>query len=335
MAAQITLKRSPIVLFRTFALIEISAFVIYVLAVGHGNAKYDFYTHLLWLSQIISYQMAKYLLLSGAQFAITIYAFFHWYYETFRLRANTITHRWGVFFKKEKIMPLEKAVTMTLVMGPFGKWLHYGSIRVESEGATMMLADVSYPALHVRTIERMIKGQSNDGARDLMALLDADEHEQLEFKSSLRVDQKQGGVNREVEKAAMKTIAAFMNSKGGTLLLGVADGRTEQGRIIVGLAGDYASLPRKDSDGFENHFTQLFNRALGPENRNLVQLQFHTIGDQEICLVRVAQSMRPVYLTMDDNEYFYVRTGNGTTPLKMSEVETYTSARWPRRAMIS
>lgn len=337
-AREMTIKRSPVVLFRTFALIEVVAFAAYLLAVGHGNAKADFY-NTLFFSGWISYQTAKFLLLAGAQFVITVYAFLGWYYETYTISPGKILHRSGVFFKKEKMVPLEKSIILTLSSGPVGKMFHYGSILIEngarndSRGSAIVLADISYPEMHIRAIEKMKQPPNyfaGSNPADIEQLIGTDEHSELEFKSSLRIDRRQGGVNRDVEKAAMKTIAAFMNSNGGNLVLGVDDNHE-----VVGLADDYASLPRKSSDGFENHFTQVFNRALGPENRNLVQLQFQSVGGREVAVVRVAKSSRPVYLKMDDSEYFYVRTGNGTTPLKLSEVEAYSRTRWPRRVLTS
>lgn len=327
--AQITIKRSPVVLFRTFALIEFAGFAAYWLAAGHGNYKYDVYNEITFLPSILSYQTAKFLLLSGAQFLITVYAFLRWYYETYVIRPGNILHRRGVFFKHESSTPLEKTTTLTISSGLIGKIFHYGSIRIENGSVenAIVLAEVSYPEVHRREIEKF---KQPENFADVTELLGRDEHEQLEFKSSLRIDRKQGGVSREVERAAMKTIAAFLNSKGGNLVLGVGDGHE-----VVGLEGDYESLPRKDSDGFENHFTQIFNKTIGPENRNLVQLHFQSIDGHDICLVRVAKSSRPVYLKTDDNEYFYVRTGNGTTPLKLSEVEAYSRSRWPRRVRTS
>ena len=70
---------------------------------------------------------------------------------------------------------------------------------------------------------------------------------------------------------------------------------------------------------------------IGPEFRHLIHLRFEPLNGQEICVVATAPSPRPVYLKQDDSEHFYVRTGNGTTSLKLSEVEAYAAARWPRR----
>jgi len=334
MATQTTVKRSPIVLIRTLVLIEAAAFVAYLAAVQLGNYKYEIYTRFQLLSQILSYQTAKFLLLSGAQLAITVYAFLQWYYESYVISPGTISHRWGVFFKKEKTIPLQKSMTLTLSSGPLGKRLNYGSIYIDNGAPhnSIALGDIQHPLEQRKIIERFAGQQSHHFGEepDVSKLIIQEEHEHLEFKSTMRFDQRQKETSREMEKAVMKTVSAFLNSKGGILVIGVNDNQE-----IIGLRDDYETLPRKDSDGFENHFTQLFNKMIGPEFRHLVRIKFQGINDLEVCLVQVTTSSRPVYLKVDSNEHFYVRTGNVTTPLKLSEVEAYSRSRWPRRAAVS
>jgi hypothetical protein len=151
--------------------------------------------------------------------------------------------------------------------------------------------------------------------RELVAM---PEHEQLERKSTFRWDLKTNAVNRSLEKAAMKTIAAFMNSKGGNLLLGVGD----HGEA-VGLEHDYATLPRKDADGLQNHFSNMLSAMLGPSLRHYVKLRLFTHGGKACMLVSVAPAKQPAYVRDQEHEEFFIRTGNGTTPLKMSEAHTY------------
>lgn len=159
---------------------------------------------------------------------------------------------------------------------------------------------------------------------DLEEMLKSGEHERLEFKTSLRWDEKREQVNKELEKTAMKTVVAFLNSDGGHLLIGVDD----RGRVL-GLERDFASLPKAGADGFENHFNNLFNQMIGPEFRRLVKLSFNNTDGKIVCLANVEPSHKPVYLKNGNNEDFYIRTGNVTTPLKMSEVTAYLSS-WRR-----
>jgi hypothetical protein len=83
---EVSLKRSPIVVIRTLVIIELCAFVAYYLAASLGNAKYEFYLQLPLLPSLISYHALKFLILSGAQFVITVYAFLRWYYESYTIR---------------------------------------------------------------------------------------------------------------------------------------------------------------------------------------------------------------------------------------------------------
>lgn len=161
---------------------------------------------------------------------------------------------------------------------------------------------------------------------DVGEIIKSGEHNKLEFKTTFRWDVNRGQVNKELEKAVMKTIAAFLNSDGGNLLIGVDD----KGNPI-GLERDFNSLPKSDIDGFENHFNNIFNAMIGPEFRRLVKLAFDKVDDKTVCLTDVQSSHKPVYLKSGENEDFYIRTGNATTSLRMSEVATYVSSRWRTR----
>ena len=155
-------------------------------------------------------------------------------------------------------------------------------------------------------------------------IISSGEHEKLEFKTSFRWDVNRNQVNRDLEKAVMKTVAAFLNSDGGQLLIG-----TDDKGDSVGLESDFASLPKPNADGFENHFNNVFNSMIGPEFRRLVKISFSDIGGKKVCLVDIEPSREPAYLKTGNGEDFYIRTGNVTTPLKISEAATYISS-WRR-----
>ena len=114
-----------------------------------------------------------------------------------------------------------------------------------------------------------------------------------------------------------------MRGGGGQLGVGVGD----KGEVH-GLANDYQSLKRKDADGFENHFNNVFKETIGPEFREFVKLRFHDHEGKEVCVIQVAPSVRPVYAKLDDSEMFYIRTGNATSHLAMSQVPAYVRRRF-------
>ncbi len=74
----------------------------------------------------------------------------------------------------------------------------------------------------------------------LLAEITAGESAGLEFKSSARWDFKENRINKALEQVILKTCAAFLNTDGGALLIGVDD----DGKV-VGLERDYKTLGKK------------------------------------------------------------------------------------------
>lgn len=149
-------------------------------------------------------------------------------------------------------------------------------------------------------------------------LLQKGESEAVEFKSSLRWDYKQNKTNKEIEFAVLKTIAAFMNTRRGTLLVGVADDAA-----IIGIENDYLSLKKKNRDGFEQHIMELVSLNMGTDCCKNIRITFFERQGKDICAVEVSHIKTPVFLKFQQNTFFYVRTGNHTRELDIQEALKY------------
>lgn len=152
----------------------------------------------------------------------------------------------------------------------------------------------------------------------LEELLKRGESELVEFKSSLRWDFKLDKINKDLELAVLKTIAAFMNTRRGTLLIGVADDAS-----IIGLEKDFQSLKKKDRDGFEQYIMHLVSLNIGANYCQNIQLNFTELQNKVICIIEVNQIHTPVFLKCHGNTLFYVRTGNHTRELDIQEALKY------------
>ncbi len=182
-------------------------------------------------------------------------------------------------------------------------------------------------------VEQSVKDAALQAYRDLApktdqqeieALIRSDESNKLEFKSTLRWDLKESKVNKALEDVVVKTVAGFMNSGGGTLLIGVEDNKN-----IVGLQSDYNTLgSHKSRDGFENHLTTLLLGACGKDLSPLLHTSFRTVDGKEICKVVIAPSLRPVFLEDGRGKHLYIRTGNSTRELDVKEAVEYVKGRW-------
>ena len=159
------------------------------------------------------------------------------------------------------------------------------------------------------------------GVRHLIA---GGENKMLEFKSSLRWDMDKQQVNKNLEGVVVKTLAGFLNTDGGTLLIGVDDSGG-----IIGLAGDYGSLKDQSRDAFERHLQQVVARDLGDAlSASYLTVNFHEIDGEDICQVTVDPSNQPVYVENPDQALFYVRSGNLTRSLPVDETVKFVQHRW-------
>ena len=164
-----------------------------------------------------------------------------------------------------------------------------------------------------------------DSAPTVSELLERGESNTVEFKSSLRWDLREGRVNKEIERAVVRTVAGFLNASGGTLLIGVSD----DGRP-VGLNRDYATLPHKNRDGFEVKLRELLDTALGVTIASGVTVTFHNIEGSEVCYVAVDRSEQPVWVKSQGEASFYLRNGPATKKLSAKDVVEFIGQRRQR-----
>jgi predicted HTH transcriptional regulator len=155
------------------------------------------------------------------------------------------------------------------------------------------------------------------------ALIRKGESAELEFKSSARWDMKLRRVNKEIEAVIVKTVAGFLNSyTGGVLLIGVSDDG-----VVVGLQHDYQTLTRHSNrDGFEAFVVNLLTEAYGKDVSAFIRIDFHRLGENDVCRVSAKPSAHEVYV---DDDKFFLRIGNTTARLTTREANEYCRLRWP------
>ncbi len=177
---------------------------------------------------------------------------------------------------------------------------------------------------------RSKKSKTEISEHSLDELLKNDEGRTLEFKSSLRWDYRQEKVNPSLEDVVVKTIAAFGNSDGGILLIGVDDDKN-----ILGIEKDFNTFKKKNADYFEIHLRNLLHKALGvkyvTEN---VRIEFAKHKEKTVCKVNVFRAGEPVFVEVKDkngnkSEKFYVRSGNSSHEIdSLKDINDYISNRF-------
>lgn len=151
-------------------------------------------------------------------------------------------------------------------------------------------------------------------------LLRLQESKTLEFKSSLRWNLKENCKDdKHVTHAVLKTVAAFLNTEGGDILIGVDDNRT-----VLGIEHDRLET----DDKFMRHLAQVVRNGLGDRAGTCIDPRSQIVNGKTVCLVSCQRSPEPVFLRWKglettDRGDFYVRSGPTSVPLADDDVEAY------------
>lgn len=155
-------------------------------------------------------------------------------------------------------------------------------------------------------------------------LLDNDEDTAVEFKSTARWDVREAKKSPAMEDAIVKTVAAFLNTDGGTLLIGV-----DPDRVPVGLELDYLLVSPKNGDGFVNWLTTHLIGALGSPAVMRARARIVRHRDVDVCRLDIGRSTRPVPArTSKGADVFFVRINNSSRALVDDERDDYVAQHW-------
>ncbi len=178
-----------------------------------------------------------------------------------------------------------------------------------------------------RLVNEFLDGVVAEGSRgvtDVPGLISEGEGPSLEFKETARLNVRTGSPDKAMEAAVVKAVAGFLNTQGGRLLIGVDDGGA-----VVGLKTDLGSLGRKkDLDGYELFLRTLLNTAIGPNLCTRIVIDFPSVGDVQICALRVPASAHAVWIDGPHGKTLYVRSGNTTQPLDSEQAHQYVTSRF-------
>jgi Putative DNA-binding domain len=136
-----------------------------------------------------------------------------------------------------------------------------------------------------------------------------------QLRHALAVAQLRIGLS--VTHAVLKTIAAFLNTEGGDLLIGVADDGS-----VVGIEHDQLNT----DDKFMLHLAQVVRNGLGDRAGTCIDPKMQVVQSKSVCVVTCQRSPEPVFLKWkgieaDAEGDFFVRSvasGSRTTASDIS-----------------
>ena len=168
--------------------------------------------------------------------------------------------------------------------------------------------------------------QELDIEQGVRSLIEGGESSEVEFKSTAQRNQYTKAQDQAITWAVVKTIAAFMNTNGGTLLVGVDD----HGQP-VGIEADYAFVKGKNRDGWGLWLTAKVKTTLGPVAATDLAVRFCTLDGRTIARIDVPAGVKPVFASRKGElrEVFYARLGGATEELSGPSLLEYQKKHWP------
>jgi len=320
---RVIIKEGPLVFLRNVLVMElILGFSLYAISFLENWQT----LYVIWgIAKLIRYDIFLIVGFSIFQLVYVSLLFLDWYFSHFEVTDKEITHKSGLLFRHRKSVSLSDVVGVETYQSPLSRMMHHSTIILHhgTERITK-IKNIINADDYVHILKQLTRNKTHSDSGDVSRFIREGEGRFVEFKETLRWDTRKREVGRDMEKMVMKTIVAFMNTDGGTLLIGVNDAGQ-----VVGLENDFKTLPRKNHDGFENHISMLVKTMIGLPFAKYISIKFERLNEKEVCLVSVGESHKPAYLRNGDNkEDFFVRVGNSTQPFSMSETEEYIKTRW-------
>lgn len=179
-----------------------------------------------------------------------------------------------------------------------------------------LMAKLISDAYQLLTMDGPAKTNAVISIADLVA---QGEGKSIEFKGTLRTNLHTGEKDVRMEMGILKTIAAFLNSHGGTLVVGVMDDGNPIG---------------VEADKFENddkmllHLDNMIKERVGAQHALNIQPRFADYQGNKVLVVECKPGKSAVFVKDGNEERFFVRGGASTLMLSGSETQEFIKQRF-------
>lgn len=170
----------------------------------------------------------------------------------------------------------------------------------------------------VRSAWQRLRGElpEKTAAPTTAELIAGGETEGVEFKSTLRTNLHTGQPDDKIQVAVLKTLAAFLNAGGGTLLVGVGDDGAPVGLSIDGFPNE---------DKMSLHLVNLTRDRIGDLFVPYIHPEFVEHEGCRVLSVRCERGPKPAFVRDGSAQRFFVRGANATAELTGQSVVDYIS----------
>jgi hypothetical protein len=187
-----------------------------------------------------------------------------------------------------------------------------------------------------------------EDASAIQAMIRTGESDHVEFKlqslwsAALTKEQISAGESAEVRKyrtnaskfIIARSIAGFLNTDGGDLVIGIKEDRINNAITVVGIENDYPKLIEADRnpDGYRRMLVDAVIRKYLPEvydtASRFIHISFPVISGKTLCHLHITPSDKPVFVDSGTEEFFFVRIDASTRAITGKNLTRYTLTRF-------
>jgi len=134
-----------------------------------------------------------------------------------------------------------------------------------------------------------------------------------------------------------RSIAGFLNTDGGDLLIGIEEDRIKNKTRVVGIKEDYRRLHEKDRnpDGYRRMIVDTILQKYMPEIVNtasrFIHISFPSHSGRTLCHVHILPADKPVFVNIGNEELFFIRIDASTRSITGKVLTQYILTRFSNR----
>jgi len=157
-------------------------------------------------------------------------------------------------------------------------------------------------------------------------ILAGGENESVEYKASalwskhLSKEEIASSDSKEVHKYGRdtskiiiaKTIAGFLNTGGGNLVIGIKENKGGNGDEIIGIEIDFPKLKDPCTDGYRRMIIDEIIRKYLPSEifhqlNQYIRMHFPQYQDKTLCWLEIQKAEDGIFIKVQDDEHFFIR----------------------------
>ena len=186
---------------------------------------------------------------------------------------------------------------------------------------------------------------------DFSVLVGDGENEYVEFKSSALWSKNLSEEERNAPDASRelrtfgketskiiiaKTISGFMNTHGGHLVIGIQENKNQGPDEIIGIENEFGIIDDQCNDGYRRMIVDSIIRKYFHPNiynhfSDYIKITFPEMEGKVLCLIQIAKSNEPAFLTIQKTDHFYIRFDAETRELEGKQMVEYCTKRFNKK----